>query len=225
MPVDRKHARVPPAASQPLITKFSRLWAVTKYSYDIFSSRNSRFLFRVAHSRCCVNFLASSRSHPLNETLRRARIPDRDLGARLRRPPWVRSFCRRASSRACGSRYAPPQGVRRARPPRQPARIRFRFRHSPLTEPRPVHAQLRDATITPETRDDDRAHLKALSDARAGRWPNTLEVRNRRAALVATDPRIPIWTRRDETRRKEHPAATNDATNDAFGVSAPNEPR
>ena len=109
--------RVPPAASQPLITKYSRLWAVTKYSYRYFSSRNSRFLrdlFRVAHSRCCVNFLASSRSHPLNETLRRARIPDRDLGARLRRPPWVRSFCRRASSRACGSRYAPPWGSPRA---------------------------------------------------------------------------------------------------------------
>ena len=68
----------------------------------------------------------------------------------------------------------------------------------------PSHAQLRDATITPETRDDDRAHLKALSDARAGRWPNTLEVRDRRAALVATDPRIPIWTHEThETRRKE----------------------
>ena len=98
-----------------------------------------------------------------------------------------------------------PPGVRRARPPRQPARIRFRFRHPPLTKHQhaPSHAQLRDATITPETRDDDRAHLKALSDARAGRWPNTLEVRDRRAALVATDPPIPIWTRRDETEKKK----------------------
>ena len=116
-----------------------------------------------------------------------------------------------------------PPGVRRARPPRQPARIRLRVRAPPRAQPppppappprpaaprtpgpshAPSHAQLRDATITPETRDDDRAHLKALSDARAGRWPNTLEVRDRRAALVATDPPIPIWTRRDETEKKK----------------------
>ena len=29
-------------------------------------------------------------------------------------------------------------------------------------------------------RDDDKARLKALSDARAGQWPNTLEVRTPR---------------------------------------------
>ena len=102
-------------------------------------------LFRVAHSRCCVNFLASSRSHPLNETLRRARIPDRDLGARLRRPPWVRSFCRRASSRACGSRYAAPRGSPRASFPSASAHP-FPLSSFPpdRTTPRPRAASRRD---------------------------------------------------------------------------------
>lgn len=179
---------------------------MTKYSYAIFFVENAEVTRGTFYSRPTDSLQRAASTFvallTANESLRGARIPVRDLGARLRRPPWVRSFCRRASSRACGSRYAPPPGVRRARPPRQPARIRFRFRHPPLTEPRPVHAQLRDATITPETRDDDRAHLKALSDARAARWPNTLEVRDRPAALVATDPPIPFWTRRDETSKR-----------------------
>lgn len=206
MPVDREHAACHPRLLTATDLQNSvgyGLKLVTKYSYAIFfvDGAGSRHYSKdsLPRKRAASTFVALLTA---NETRRGARIPVRDLGARLRRPPWVRSFCRRASSRACGSRYAPPPGVRRARPPRQPARIRFRFRHSPLTEPRPVHAQLRDATITPETRDDDRAHLKALSDARAARWPNTLEVRDRPAALVATDPPIPFWTRRDETSKR-----------------------
>ena len=80
------------------------------------------------------------------ESLRGARIPVRDLGARLRRPPWVRSFCRRASSRACGSRYAPPSGRSPRAPSPSASAHPFPLSSSPpdRTTPRPRAASRRD---------------------------------------------------------------------------------
>ena len=42
--------------------------------------------------------------------------------------------------------------------------------------PAPEPPQLEEAKLQ-STRDDDKVYLKSLSDARAGQWPNTLEVR------------------------------------------------
>lgn len=41
----------------------------------------------------------------------------------------------------------------------------------------PSVTQLRDSSAIPDTREDERGNMKTLSDARSGRWPNTLEVR------------------------------------------------
>ena len=136
--VDRKHARVPPAASQPRFTKCDRLWAMTKYSYDIFSSQNSRFS-RDLSSVAGALLRQLSRVVALTSTSEktgdeRAR-PTATSAPGCRRPPWVRSFCRRASSTRMREQVRLGFAAR-VLPVSQRASVSA-FSH-PLTKPRPV---------------------------------------------------------------------------------------
>ena len=175
---------------------------MTKYSYAIFfvDGAGSRLLQRLAPAKASAStFVAFANSERDPKRSAHSRPRPRREAASAAMGPVILSSSELARMRE--QVRAPPGRSPRAPSPSASAHP-FPLSSFPPDRTTPVHAQLRDATITPETRDDDRAHLKALSDARAARWPNTLEVRDRPAALVATDPPIPFWTRRDETSKR-----------------------
>ena len=96
----------------------------------------------------------------------------------------------------------------RALPPAPPPRKRMHPRVAdPCSPPRPP-TQLEDAKVE-TARDDDKARLKALSDARAGQWPNTLEVRTPRVPPPPSPP-APPRSNSGPSRRERFPESGRD---------------
>ena len=185
---------------------------MTKYSYAIFFVDRSRLGGTTPKTRSREGVLRQLSSRCSQRT----------------RPEEERAFPSATSARGCVGRHGsghfvverahahagagtPPPGVRRARPSRQPARIRFRFRHSPLTKPRPVP---RAASRRDHHPGNARRRPRAPQGSeRCPRGPVAEHARGTRSPRRPrgdgpADPHLDTRDTRDETKRASTPRRT-----------------